>query len=184
MARGTGFARETLARIDAQVVSVIAADVRAAMEQGAVRAFDPEIVAEFIVGGIEKIVIRALDDGRTIDVTRIARDIAVLVSSGLVPATTVRRHALGVLAGRAAVPGRTPVTCSPYRGPGHHAGAGSATHRMVPCRPPRPLRCQLDSRPMARMRPTQGQPNAGTTPVIRRRGGCGLGKAEIERHSP
>jgi TetR/AcrR family transcriptional regulator, fatty acid metabolism regulator protein len=85
MARGTGFAREALARIDAQVVSVIAADVRAAMEQGAVRAFDPQIVAEFIVGGIEKIVIRALDEGRTIDVTRIARDIAVLVSSGLVP---------------------------------------------------------------------------------------------------
>jgi len=86
MARGTGFAREILARIDAQVVSVIAADVRAAMEQGAVRAFDPEIVAEFIVGGIEKIVIRALDDGRAIDVPRIAREIAVLVSSGLLPA--------------------------------------------------------------------------------------------------
>jgi TetR/AcrR family transcriptional regulator, fatty acid metabolism regulator protein len=85
MARGTGFARETLARIDAQVVSVIAADVRAAMEQGVVRAFDPQIVAEFIVGGIEKIVIRALDDGRAIDVHRIAREIAVLVSSGLVP---------------------------------------------------------------------------------------------------
>jgi hypothetical protein len=33
MARGTGFARETLARIDAQVVSAIAADVRAAMER-------------------------------------------------------------------------------------------------------------------------------------------------------
>jgi AcrR family transcriptional regulator len=85
MARGTGFAREALTRIDAQVVSVIAADVRAAMEQGAVRAFDPQIVAEFIVGGIEKIVIRALDDGRTIDVARITREIAVLVSSGLVP---------------------------------------------------------------------------------------------------
>jgi hypothetical protein len=85
MARGTGFAREALARIDAQVVSVIAADVRAAMEQGVVRAFDPQIVAEFIVGGIEKIVIRALDEGRTIDVARMTRDIAVLVSGGLVP---------------------------------------------------------------------------------------------------
>jgi TetR/AcrR family fatty acid metabolism transcriptional regulator len=85
MARGTGFAREALARIDEQVVSVIAADVRAAMEQEVVRAFDPQIVAEFIVGGIEKIVIRALDDGRVIDVSRIAREIAVLVSSGLLP---------------------------------------------------------------------------------------------------
>ena len=85
MARGTGFAREALARIDAQVVSVIAADVRTAVELGVVRASDPQIVAEFIVGGIEKIVIRALDEGRPIDVARITREIAVLVSSGLVP---------------------------------------------------------------------------------------------------
>jgi len=85
MARGTGFAREALARIDAEVVSVIAADVRAAVELGVVRAFDPQVVAEFIVGGIEKIVIRALDDGRAIDVARLTREIAVLVSSGLVP---------------------------------------------------------------------------------------------------
>jgi TetR/AcrR family fatty acid metabolism transcriptional regulator len=83
MARGTGFAREALARIDAQVVRVIAADVRTAAERGVVRSFDPEIVAEFIVGGIEKIVIRALDDGRTIDIARIVREIAVLLSSGL-----------------------------------------------------------------------------------------------------
>ena len=49
-----------------------------------VRAFDPQIVAEFIVGGIEKLVIRALDEGRAIDVARITREIAVLVSSGFV----------------------------------------------------------------------------------------------------
>ena len=52
-----------------------------------VRAFDPQVVAEFIVGGIEKLVIRALDQGRAIDVARITREIAVLVSSGLVPAS-------------------------------------------------------------------------------------------------
>jgi AcrR family transcriptional regulator len=85
MARGTGFAREALARIDAQVVSVIAADLRTAVERGVVRAFDPQVVAEFIVGGIEKIVIRALDEGRAIDVAHITRQIALLVSSGLVP---------------------------------------------------------------------------------------------------
>jgi len=53
---------------------------------GALRSLDPQIVAEFIVDGIEKIVLRALDDGRAIDVARIAREIAVLVSSGLLPA--------------------------------------------------------------------------------------------------
>jgi TetR/AcrR family transcriptional regulator, fatty acid metabolism regulator protein len=85
VARGTGFVRETLARIDAQVVNMIAADVRTAVELGVLRAFDPQIVAEFIVGGIEKIVVRALDEGRPIDAARITREIAVLVSSGLLP---------------------------------------------------------------------------------------------------
>jgi AcrR family transcriptional regulator len=85
MARGSGFAREALARIDSQLISVIEADIRAATGLGVLRAFDPRIVAEFIVGGIEKIVIRALDDGREIDVARIAQQIAVLVSSGLLP---------------------------------------------------------------------------------------------------
>ena len=41
MARGTGFAREALARIDAQVVSVIAADLRTAVELGVAWACDP-----------------------------------------------------------------------------------------------------------------------------------------------
>ena len=91
MARGTGFAREALARIDTQVVSVIAADIRAAMDRGVVRPFDPQIVAEFIVGGIEKIVIRALDDGCAIDVPRIAREIAVLVSGGLLHSPGLRQ---------------------------------------------------------------------------------------------
>jgi AcrR family transcriptional regulator len=85
MARGTGFARNTLARIDAQVVGVIEADIRAAMDRGVLRTFDARIIAEFIVGGIEKIVIRALDDERAIDVARIAREIAVVLSGGLLP---------------------------------------------------------------------------------------------------
>jgi len=55
------------------------------MELGVLRPLDPHIVAEFIVGGIEKIVLRALDDGRMIDVGLIAREVGVLVSSGLLP---------------------------------------------------------------------------------------------------
>jgi TetR/AcrR family transcriptional regulator, fatty acid metabolism regulator protein len=86
MARGTGFMSEALARIDQQVVGVIAADVRTHMDWGVLRPFDPQLVAEFIVGGIEKIVIQALDDGRAIDVPCIARELAVLVSRGLLPA--------------------------------------------------------------------------------------------------
>jgi len=67
------------------VVGVIAADVRVGIDRGALRPLDPQIVAQFIVGGIEKLVLRALDDGRVIDVGRIAREVGVLVSSGLLP---------------------------------------------------------------------------------------------------
>src|SRR5262245_52209637 len=83
MARSTGFVRDTLARIDDHVVGAIAADVRAGLELGLLRTFDPQLVAQFIVGGIEKLVVGALDEGKTPDIFRIAHDVAVLVSSGL-----------------------------------------------------------------------------------------------------
>jgi AcrR family transcriptional regulator len=86
LARGTGLVGEALVRIEQQVVGVIAADVRAHTVWGVVRPCDPQLVAEFIVGGIEKLVLQALDEGRAIDVVRIARELAVLVSRGLRPA--------------------------------------------------------------------------------------------------
>ena len=85
MARGTGFVRETLAKIDEHVIAVIEADIRAGTERGVVRSFDPHIVAQFIVGGIEKLVLTALDEGRPLDVARITRGIAELLSSGFIP---------------------------------------------------------------------------------------------------
>jgi len=85
MARGTGFARETLARIDEHVVGLIEADVRAAIDRGVLRPFEPLVVAQFIVGGIEKIVVGALDKGHAPDFARVAREIAVLLSCGFLP---------------------------------------------------------------------------------------------------
>ena len=84
VAHGTGFVGKALAQIDEHVVGVIAADIGAHIALGVLRPLDPQIVAEFIVGGIEKIVLQALDDGRPIDIGRIAREIGVLVSCGLV----------------------------------------------------------------------------------------------------
>ena len=83
VAHGTGFVGKALAQIDEHVVGVIAADVRVQIERGVLRPLDPKTVAEFIVGGIEKIVLRTLDEGRVIDVGHIAREVGVLVSSGL-----------------------------------------------------------------------------------------------------
>lgn len=86
MARGSGSTGATLARIDAEVVGAVAADIRNGIRQGIIREVDPDLAAQFIVGGIEKIVFAALDTGRAIDVARVAREIAVLLSSGLVRA--------------------------------------------------------------------------------------------------
>jgi AcrR family transcriptional regulator len=83
MARGTGFARDALARIDQCVVGIIEADVRTATDRGVLRTLEPHVVAQFIVGGIEKIVVGALDGGRAPDFVRVAREIAVLLSCGL-----------------------------------------------------------------------------------------------------
>ena len=94
IARGTGFVRESIAKIDEHVIAMIEADMRAGMERGVVRSFDPHIVAEFIVGGIEKIVLTALDEEHPLDVPRIAREIAELLSSGFIP-TEPRRAAAG-----------------------------------------------------------------------------------------
>jgi hypothetical protein len=85
VAHGTGFVGKALAQIDEHVVGVIAADIGAHIALGILRPLDPQIVAEFIVGGIEKIVLQALDDGRPIDIGRIAREIGVLVTCGLLP---------------------------------------------------------------------------------------------------
>jgi len=83
MARSTGFMRDTLARIDDHVVGAIEKDIRTGLDQGILRPFEPHVVAQFIVGGIEKIVVAALDEGRVTDIGRIAHEISVLLSCGL-----------------------------------------------------------------------------------------------------
>jgi len=84
MARGAGFVRETLSRIDGHVIALIEADLRAGMEARAVQPCDSAVIARFLVGGIEKILVSALDSGQQIDFPRLAREIAVLVSCGVV----------------------------------------------------------------------------------------------------
>jgi hypothetical protein len=69
--------------VDEHVVGAIEADTQTGIERGVLRPVDPRVVARFIVGGIEKIVLGALDEGRTPDIGRIAREIAVLLTCGL-----------------------------------------------------------------------------------------------------
>lgn len=84
MARSTGFVRDTLARIDEHVVGAIEADIRAGLDRGLLRpSVEPHVIAQFIVGGIEKLVVTALDEGRAPDISRLTREIGMLLSAGL-----------------------------------------------------------------------------------------------------
>jgi AcrR family transcriptional regulator len=84
LARASGSTGATLARIDEEVVGAVAADIRNGIAQRIVRDVDADLLAQFIVGGIEKIVFAVLDAGRTIDVAQAARELAVLITSGIV----------------------------------------------------------------------------------------------------
>jgi AcrR family transcriptional regulator len=83
-ARGCdGLVDATLQRIDEHIVGVVEADVRAALAIGAIRPCDPHLVALFIVGSIEKAVLAALDEDRTVDPAHISREAVLFASYGL-----------------------------------------------------------------------------------------------------
>ena len=91
-----GVVDDLLARLDAKVVAVVRADIEAAIDMGVARRVDVALVARFFVGGIEKVVLSALDEGGDVDVLAIARTVAEVELRGvLAPAPIAhepRRH--------------------------------------------------------------------------------------------
>jgi AcrR family transcriptional regulator len=71
-----GVVDDMLRRIDEAVLSLIEADLVEAQRAGVMRPFDVRFVARFLLGGIEKTVLTALDEDRPIDVEAIARETA------------------------------------------------------------------------------------------------------------
>jgi AcrR family transcriptional regulator len=86
-ARGLdGAVDEVLARIDAILLGAMESDIRAAQSAGLVRPdADPALVARFVLGGVEKVVLAALTtDGATpIDLDTIVRDTVQLQLFGI-----------------------------------------------------------------------------------------------------
>lgn len=72
-------------RLDDHIVGIIGQDIRAAIGYGWARACDPEAVARFLLGGIEKLVIGALDrhEPVTLDIGELVREIGAMVFSAL-----------------------------------------------------------------------------------------------------
>ncbi len=78
-----GAVEDALRCIEETVLSAIERDLRAALADGRIRPCDPALVARFLVGGIEHIVLAALDSGQPIERERVAREVAELFGRGL-----------------------------------------------------------------------------------------------------
>lgn len=76
---------DTLRRIDEHVVGILVRDIQVATGYGWARPCDPDILARFLLGGIEKLVIEALDRDApfALDADALVREIGALVYNGL-----------------------------------------------------------------------------------------------------
>jgi AcrR family transcriptional regulator len=76
---------DVMRRMDTHVVGVLARDIGAAIARGWARSCDPQMVARFVLGGIEKLVIDALDPEQPIalDLASLGREIGAFVFFGL-----------------------------------------------------------------------------------------------------
>jgi AcrR family transcriptional regulator len=72
-----------LRRIDVHVVAVLAADIETAIAFGWARPCHANTVARFILGGIERLTVGALDRDETLDVETLAHEVTAFVSGGL-----------------------------------------------------------------------------------------------------
>jgi len=83
-ARGAdGVVDQVLRRLDDVVLDSIEAELSLAVEAGLVRPLDVGFVARFFVGGLEKVVMRCIDDERPLDIQKIASEAALLEGIGI-----------------------------------------------------------------------------------------------------
>jgi AcrR family transcriptional regulator len=77
--------REATRRIEAHVLAVVTKDVRAAIRFGWARECDPEPIAIFLLGGIEKLLFRALDaeEASEVDQAALIRETGQFIFFGL-----------------------------------------------------------------------------------------------------
>jgi len=75
---------DALRRIDAHVVGVLARDVQTAIDHGWARPCDAQTIARYLLGGVQKLVIDALDPDQPIELDEsVVREIGALVFFGL-----------------------------------------------------------------------------------------------------
>jgi AcrR family transcriptional regulator len=85
LVRGKDGLDDVMRRIDAHVVGILAADIRTAIARGWARPCDAEMTARYLLGGIEKMLMDALDPEQPIalDTEEVTQQIGALVFFGL-----------------------------------------------------------------------------------------------------
>lgn len=78
-----GVVDRMLDRIDDAVLGLIEADLAEGQRVGLVRPFDTKLAARFFLGGLQKLVLAAVDDDRPLDVATLARETALLELCGI-----------------------------------------------------------------------------------------------------
>jgi AcrR family transcriptional regulator len=76
---------DAIGRIDAHIVGVLSADIERAIAHGWARRCDSQVTARYLLGGIEKLIVAALDADRALDLDLAAakREIGSLIFYGL-----------------------------------------------------------------------------------------------------
>src|SRR4029450_10684711 len=85
-ARGVDkFVDDAMRRIDAHVVGVLRQDVQTAIDAGWARSCDAQTIARYLLGGVQKLLIDALDPEQplALDTPTVGREIGALVFFGL-----------------------------------------------------------------------------------------------------
>lgn len=78
-----GVVDDILRRVDAALLDRVAAELADAQRSGLLREFDPAFAARFFLGGIEKVAMSYLEEGRPLDHRAIAREATSLQLFGI-----------------------------------------------------------------------------------------------------
>jgi AcrR family transcriptional regulator len=89
-----GVVDDTVRRIDASIIGILTRDIEAAIARGWARPCDANTLARYLLGGLEKLVVAALDAERRLDIdlAAVEREIGALIFFGLAHPALLRQQ--------------------------------------------------------------------------------------------
>jgi len=78
-----GVVASCLRRVEAALLEATTADLHSALAAGRIRRCDPDLVARFLIGGVEALVLSRLDGNGPLELEHVVRETTALVELGL-----------------------------------------------------------------------------------------------------